>query len=553
MNVVRGIRRAYIAMMQAINANWCVEKKTLKSEAPFALDWCPGKEKELDAIKSLRLKEKDLKERFWSLETRIELLKQGNYALVEDISTQEELNEILVNAKRCLVDGASSDIDWDDEKSPITMDILIKGMRKRTPSVDALKQLINVLNRDALIELGQKFPKCLNDVKAFEVLGLLSEHNVNTFVPEKRWDLAVLLCKHTPKKALDYLQILLQIPLGKFPDEGVGIFKSFFDIALENKLDMSPYICRMYQEFPEQYVALRRSQATSPFVGSYLNQMWRIIYSNFNQSMKMPSLTWSNDSMKREDEVEAYFWIKIAMANLSDVKVMKIMVGQLDFLKEKLNENNFFFLTTMMASFFHYCGEGVKLMKYVEDSDTIHSIRERMLKVSAPCELATLYPFVGWTKRQIELACRKLIEADSFPVEKIGELDESVQAFAREVMLSRAQILVLERYTTEEWIRLFDEGDITADAECRMLSMDQFFAKVKIDYIRQYGLKLKAFNFLLEFKNLDYEIGYKYLLAYAEKCGLTEEQHLQVMQSIYAKRAPYLMKYVNTKSQVEVA
>ena len=546
--VKEGIRRAYIAVMQVIKPNWCVEKKTLKSEAPFALDWCPGKEKELCAIKSLRFNETALKERFWSLETRIELLKQGNYALVEDISTQEEINEIIVNAKRCLAEGASS-----DEKSPITMDILIKGMRKRTPTAYELKQLINVLNRDALVEWGQKFPKSLNDVKAFEVLGLKSEHDINTVVPDSRWDLAVVLCKHTPKKALDYLQILLQIPLGKFPDEGVGIFKRFFDIALENKLDMSPYIWRMYQEFPDQYVALRRNQATTPFVGSYLHQMWRIVNSNFTQSMELPILTWNTEGMKREDGVEAYFWIKIAMANLSDVKVMKMMVGQLDFLKEKLNANNFVFLTSVMASCFHNYGEGVKLMKYVEDSDTIHSIRERILKVSSPCELATLYPFAGWTKRQIELACRKLIEADSFPVEKIGELDESVQAFAREVMLSRAQILVLERYTTEEWISLFDEGDITADAECRMLSMDQFFAKVKIDYIRQYGLKPKAFNFLLEFKNLDNEIGYKYLLAYAEKCGLTEEQHLQVMQSIYAKRAPYLMKYVNTKSQVEVA
>lgn len=535
-----GIRRAYIALVQKFAPMWVVKNKVLKANRPFAYDWLMGSEKELKAIKALRLSAEEIKLRVWSNETRISLLKGNNYALIDDICLSEERDVVLENAKRYLAD------DMFTMSNNISADIVVKALKFSTPSAEGLKQIINCLGKASLVKVVDSFPKGFNDVKPFEVLGLPSLHSYTVGVSEKRWDVALILSKHNPKLSLEFMKLMLNAQEGSMSPQEKGIFESFFNIAFKSDQDMSPFIGRLYQEFPELYVELRKNANNNPHVGEYLHKMWDgLIKPFYNQSANVPNFTFATDNAKREDGVEAYYWLKIAKASLSNAKVMRILVGQLAFLKEKLDKSNFNFLITMLARTFHSADQAVKIMEYVESYDDIHGIRERLIKVATPDDLSLRFPFHDWSERQKKAAIKRLVEADKFPTERMGELEVEYQAFAKEAMLSRSQILILAKNDSAEWRSLFSIGNLTSEAEKFMLSSSSYLAKIKLEYIRQYGLTKQGFNHLLGMRAASFEQGYEYLLEYAKKKGLTEEQHLQVMQSIYAQRASYLLKYVN--------
>ena len=537
--IFKGIRRAYIALVQKVAPMWVVKNKVLKSQRPFAYDWLMGSENELKAIKALRLSGEEIKLRIWSKETRISLLKGNNYALIDDIGSLEERDVVLENAKKNLRD------DMFTMSMNITADEVVKALKFSTPSAEELKQIINCLGEASLVKVVDSFPKGFNDVKSFEVLGLPSWHSFTVGVSEKRWDVALILSKHNPKLALEFIKLMLNAPEGSMSSQEKGIFESFFNIAFKDNQDMSPFIGRLYQEFPELYVELRKNANNNPHVGEYLHQMWGgLIKPFFSQSANVPNFTFATDNAKREAEVEAYYWLKIALTSLSNVKVMRILVGQLAFLKEKLNKSNFNFLITLMARTFHSADQAVKIEEYVEIYDDIHSIRDRLIEVATPYDLSLRFPFKDWSERQKKAAIKRLVETDKFPTEKMGELEVEYQAFAKETMLSRSQILILAKDDSAEWRGLFGIGSLTAEAEKFMLSSSSYMAKIKLEYIQQYGLTKQGFNHLLGMKPASFELGYEYLLEYAKKKGLTEEQHLQVMQSIYAQRASYLLKYV---------
>ena len=77
----------FAAVMVSLFPTFCVKKYTKKSNKN-AKKFLPGAEKELAVIDKMGFGSEDLAQRVWSKETRIQLLKRRNFALISDIQSE---------------------------------------------------------------------------------------------------------------------------------------------------------------------------------------------------------------------------------------------------------------------------------------------------------------------------------------------------------------------------------------------------------------------------------------------------------------------------------
>ena len=323
----------YVASMQKISPSWVVKNKTLKTN-PDAILWLMGADKELSACHQLKMSEAEIAERVWSSDTRVAFLKDENYACVDAISTGDELSVILSKAEVDL--GECIELQ-DLSVRKITPDILVRAMRKRTPGAEALKRLINSLNADALLEVAEKFPQAFNDLKPYEVLGLNSPEDAPVVVADKRWYLVSLLVKRMPKLAVDYMELLNNIPEGKMADMAKDIWDELFEIAMEKNFDMSQFIYRFYNEDKSKYVRLRCNIQTRSNKSKYIHSMFYGVVKKHYSKDIYPNVTMTSSQTFEGDEIEAYFWMNAALNNVTDTATFKTLFHEREFLAKVLS------------------------------------------------------------------------------------------------------------------------------------------------------------------------------------------------------------------------
>jgi hypothetical protein len=348
-----------------------------------------------------------------------------------------------------------------------------------------------------------------------------------------------------PKLAMSYLELLYNIPVGQINGRVKELEDELFEIAFERNFDLSNFIVRYYNEQPDKYVKLRKHiKSRGEYLGQYVCKMfYELVKKKYTDAMPLPGTTYMTAERKQDDAIEAYYWMRIAMGNVSDKRVFETLFYEKGYLKKALSIKEYNHLLTLFsASFFRY-QQAVELLEIVNDDDTIHSIRERIISLCSPSDIARFYPFVGWTERQISNAIVKLINDNAFPVEKISMLSDKAAAFAKEKLLTRSQMLVLNRKNDEVCRELFAKQKLTPEAECFLMDLE-YFKSVKGCYIEKHGLSPLGFKHLLWMNYNSYECKNEYLQIYAQKFGLTEEQLLQVMQSNMAGDAMCLSQYV---------
>ncbi len=531
----------YVASMQKISPSWVVKNKTTKTNQEACL-WLMGAEKELLACHHLQLSEAEIAERMWSWDTRVAFLKDENYACIDDLSTGDELNVVLSKAECDL--GEVQELQELSVRK-MTPDILVRAMRRRTPGAEALKRLISSLNVDALLEVADRFPKAFNDLKPYEVLGLNSPEDAPIAVSDKRWYLASLLVKKQTKLAIDFIELLNNIPEGKMAGKAKEMWDEMFEICLEKNFNLSDYIIRFFNEDEDKYVRLRTSLKGGEFFACYFNKMFYHLVKKHYDKEVWPGVTLLTSQVKENPRVEAHMWMHYGIGMVSSKKVFHTFFYELDYLEKVLDGGNFRHLLSLMSKAFYNLYQGVELLKRVTKEEDLNNIRERLILICSAGELTRFFPFTkeDWTLEQVKQIIRKLVDNGVFPVERITELNDGEIKFAKEEILTYSQKLVLSRKYDEECRDLIKRQQLTPDAECYLLGLDSL-KYVKKTYIETRGLSMKAFKHLLGMNYTSYECKDDYLLLYAQKCGLTEEQWMLIAQSNMASIASQYSEFV---------
>ena len=187
--------RAYAAIMKFLAPTYCVKSLTLNythsekrgsRKNENATLFLPGVEKELKAIEKLQLGEAALKAREWSYDTRIALLKSGNFALISRINTEKELNFI--------VDGVSTPTE-----------AVIEAFKVYTPSKKYLLEFLSHPDRNKLFAVIAGAPATFDALTVWEVLNVAENQ---PYEGKDRWTVVQALVNAKPSWAPKFVEAI---------------------------------------------------------------------------------------------------------------------------------------------------------------------------------------------------------------------------------------------------------------------------------------------------------------------------------------------------------
>lgn len=521
-------RDAFIALAKAIAPNWVVTNKTKKSN-PDASEWLLGYDKEMAYIEKYQPTPSEMKERLWSDRTRLELLKQENHTLVADWKREEEFMLLV------------------DRVDKLEADVFIEAINGKTPSVKLLKAMIKAMPMATLLKVADVKPQAFNDMRVHEVLG----YDEPVFLLdsaeklEKNWTLAKRLVEYKPKL---WAKGFLDIIQGETSGDYQSLYTWLFYECMKQGENMVGNISYVYSKYPVLYAYLRRCMLHKRDVAEYVKVMLPKLMGSLTSLT--PVEPWTGTE-KQDDAVEAYYWYTIALGRIQGGGTYPFMMGNLGKFKARLEGFEFAKLVSVLSENACSIPDIEALLKETKKDTDIDILHERMWSISkdnaSTIEVVAgkYFPFEDWKNKGAMY--RNMVVNNLMTPEMLNKISDTyVRAKVIEMMQTKAQMEVLKRNDHNEWIALFNEGGkLTDEAECKMLSGHSGRAQEKLYYIEQFKLSERAFRFLLSMKASTSEMGYRYLLSYAQKWGISEEEYYLVLQSQYSDKSHYLVKYLN--------
>lgn len=516
------VLNVWAAIVRVLMARYCVRCLTLKTREN-AQRYLLGSKKELELINKLGLADKEIRERIWSHETKVELLRRGCKALLSEVKTEEELNAVVEMRNT---------------------HALINTMRVYTPTSEKMRELCASLEILTLKALAQKTPWVFDSLTPLEVLGAKADEIVPATA--ERWQVAWFLAEARPEWAPKFLLQLRNIVPSKLGEEGYALMTKFFNIAFEAKVDISAMMPYFYVLRPDLYAKVRENWAEYESITPYFKLLFPQLlkYLKKNQDGSFEEIKTAGE--KLSDAEEVYAWLKMGFERLGEQTVYTILLQNIFQIKKNVQRPLFEQLFERMVAKAPSSSDLVFLYNVVEKPErtAIPSILvSRVERKEAGASLRQLFPFEGWSEALVTRAVKAMVAKKEFPVERLGELSKEMQRVAVEEMETRSQIEAIDKGDVAQ---LVETTKLYPAVECHLFSQS-CMQKYQHAYLERWQLDESTFSWIVKTIKLSRERQEDFIFLYAKKWGLTEEQYLQVMQSWLADKAPFLKSFVKSE------
>lgn len=516
--------RFFAAVLRVFFPQMAVKCFTKKSNSNAEL-YLPSVQKQLQLIDKLGLSADELRERVWSLDTKIELFRKGEYALLAEIRTEREFETI----------AASADINR-----------VAQAMKYYTPNKVGMLRLLHQYGLEAL-DLVKAVPSAFDSLAPWEVLGV-GEKEAAPVADDRRWAFAeALVCAKSswaPKFMLELRKIVPQ----KLGEIGREYFELFFNRAFEAKEDIAELMPYMAVFFPELYAKVRENYYLYSDFSAYFCMMFPQLRKHLGGHAEVKNLYGVALSGNLVENDDAYAWLSIGVCRLSDARIYGCILSSLTQLKKMLSSEAYVQLFGLMADNVKLAHDVDILMNCGEEAYRT-KLREKLVECGVSTFLRNQFPFAGWDEKLAKNALAVLASGDMIPLQRLNELTPVLQKAAADIMEARAQIAAVraDAFTAVEY-------HLCPAAEGVLFSLDFRCQKYKLLYIDKYKIADATFLYMLnkEFKYSDDKGNlFELVGAYARKWGLTREQYLAILQSKIKENALSLKSFVKDEEPKE--
>ena len=540
------VLRAYAAVMKKLFPTWCVKHKTLKLKH-YSGTWgtthnyagelfLPGKEAELKAIEKLKFDAEALNKRYWSMETKIELLEQGNFAMLSRIKTEGELMTVVRT-------GA--------------IDKIIEAMRYYTPSRKYLLDFIRSMPDHQLFLIIKAVPSAFDSLQAWEVLGVDEKEPYNG---KDNWAIARNFVEAKPAWAPKFIKEIAKLETGKLNDEVLLTLEKSVQTAMENKVDISGYVEYLMLYHPVTYAYFVRYYAASNYDAKALAPYVKVLLPKFIRKLSArgildfvgddaPSM-WSVDKAPLSDDKEAAVWLYLAlMQGLS----LDVIISNLNMLRKHIYGKAWKFMKDFLISRVKKVSDIEGLLSFFADDEAakkeLHGKLLEAMGDNDPGVLKNFYPFTGWKEEQAEEAVRLMARGKCLPTD-LSELSDKLREAAVEELEIQSELNVI-RYGSSNEREALMEQPLHPRAEVVLFTSDGSIASnYGTVYVNNFEMDETTFAVIVNVDRDSKNCGLssqlkKLIVQYAQKWGLTPQNYRDLMQSpYYSGLAPLVKKYV---------
>jgi len=514
------VLNVWAAIVRVLFPRYCVKYLTLKSRKNAA-KYLPGAEEERKLIDKLELSSKEIAARVWSYDTKLALLKCKNFALIDEIKTEQEFDIVI---------------------SVGSVGMVASAMRVYTPSRAKMMKIVSsFLSMEYLCILAKQVPTAFDTLKPWEILGVAENEEARS--DRKEWQLALALARTKSAWAPLFLIELRKIVPRWLGGEGLKLMDDFFDIAFAAKKDVSemmPYFCVLQKE---KYVKIRENYMEYKCFASYFRMMFPQLVKYLRKDMyrSIHNINLRGELTMEED---AYAWLRIGYERMGEQDIYSCLIANMQQIKENVSPvlyNQLFKRMVEKAPAYPALATLYRLADNVMATEIPVKLVSGMKEKQPGATLRFAFPFNGWNVKLAIRAIEAMVANNDFPAERLGELSDDLKEVAVAAMEEQSQIAVIKGGNIAE---LIAETQLLPKAEIEFLKLPHAWKPAKFTYIEKYQLTENSFRFLVYtiVMNLDERV--ELISRYADKWGLTESQYCMIMQSKFVSSAPFLKKYV---------
>jgi hypothetical protein len=526
--------KAFAAIVRNLFPSVAVKRYTLKRINDRPNDdaelFLPGSEWELAHIvggEEPRYYGPKLGDRRWSLETRVELLRRGNFVLLEDIRTDEELKSLL--------------FDKDDKPHASGVSVS-RAFAVRTPNQKILRNFLGNYPVDTIGYVARHVPAAFDSLSEGEIL----LYGATRDLGEAYWKVAQALADSRAGRAVKFFAFIRNnFTVEQIKEDKSKNFDFFFKKALEES-DLSGYMSYFRNNFPEYIEAILDKANELPNFGRYFEREFKATLCDLEipsaQGVKKFSQLWGVKEPLRllrigYNKMDDPFIHRVFRENLKALKEKFTLGGNgtlweelLDRLLKTARTLDAFLDVYQIAPLnLQWRGVAILLQSKLLDDMSDYNIES---------VVANFFPFSDWEEDEAKLILRKMAEKKVMPLAHLKELPATLKAYALQQVELQAQKELISHNANDIWkITLLPEAEIyLIDYVC------QVSRNFMLDYVSERGLSPEAFSFLV--KKFKYYATAELLQKQAERWHISQDQWLMLTQSQYAYLAPLVKGYV---------
>lgn len=365
----------------------------------------------------------------WSKELRVWILRDKNYALIDDCASQEELEEVLFK--------------------PCSTEVRTIAVKRCTPSHDTILWFVNETEKfEEVLDLATAVPTAFESLTAKEALGRGTD---------KHSDLMWTLINKYSARATDYLEFILSSEILK--EKCKDDVPLLTDIAIAKKLDLMPCLASLKVEFPAVYAKVREHAED---MGNYAV---RLVLKGFPLAMDTLSSTGGDAYLKSvndlrtvaiagelEESYDAAAWLRISYQMMDKADICSLMLSHWDSIKEHVSNAVYQQLCEKLVKNIsnpHQAKQALGLL----DVSFKPSIIDKLLNIvsdKGASWLSDLFPFKDWSDEQQKKAIRIMAAGKALPKERMNEVSEELQKLAFEELEIQSELTVIRSGNKKE-------------------------------------------------------------------------------------------------------
>ena len=510
---------------------------------------------------------KFLRARNWHIAAMRYLIKNGYYALVDQITPDKENPEFqyLIGARPMnTFSGSVSDSRY--KKAVMS---LLKG---KTPNNETISWL-KMNNIELFIYLLDNCPQIFNGLSYEEVREI---EGTDRLFPLDSWmsskDVAIarlwaervfsaILNKDKEEITEDERKLIEQSVPVLLKDE--FDFSTYMEKLIEFNFDTEPIRQRYDGNCPYSF-----GKKVSDWYAHGVSVICAVLPKVWGRSDAWEKTAWK---WRYDNTVQAALLDVLPKNDLESFEKVADLVDSYEVAAKALgwltssyrrNEQKAMSIWNMMLNVqARSAGNGWEIKSIMERLPTgdswIPVLRLRMVeKVSGADDTALMefFPFSDWEKETAEEAIRKLFKLDRFPVSKIAELSEDLQSVAREEQEIASEIKALTNHMSDELIA----HKLHGRSESYLLTHNLAYATDWLDeklwpwkYCLNNRLEDEAFAAMLK-AGYRIDVAAPFIRRYAKKWGLTPNNYYDLLASYMSYLGPIVRDFVLTPEQMAI-
>jgi hypothetical protein len=496
------VQGAWAVVLKKLAPKYCVRKKTVASNR-YAELYLPGVDIEYPIAQLMSNDE--IRKHKWSAETRKKLLTTGNSALINSISSEEEVEYVF---ESCNTENT------------------LKALSVYTPTKKFVANLMKKTPSAFITKAVERVPTIFKNLTVEEFIA----GNINLWKP------AVKLAE--TDKSGEWAQKLIEHILDGGGSSIADKLPQLISFALkaQKTLDL-----KEIKEFDyNAYCVAVQIIGKNGDKKLYCKQF----FPSIRQLKPMANIFTYIGKIGYhigDENAEPYVWLKIAYNNMHNEYIYGIFINALHSLKAVVHPDLYNDIIQRMITACPSYSFAQKLMQLEQKLVNKQDLFASIYQLQSVKELCDFFPFTEWKEELAQNAITALISEKYFPVHRFEELSPELQKFAKDEFEAFAQLNAIRSSST-----CADAVKIKLQPKAERMLMSAYF---NIQYVKEYveNYKMEDASFhalILSGEILKFDGVLEIVQLHAQKWGLTEKQYLWLLQSPCAGISMRVKKFV---------